>query len=350
MASNQELLDLFDPLVTGHSTSQAIGRSNEETKYRPQEPPWEGQGDKEQIVNLQREVEQLKQACADLVEVNRYRVRNEPKPWLKPRDIPILELGQLKGVEGEGKLSTFLSQIEQCSHLPEERKRILATRLDSHLGILVQAMVSEDPYMSWGELKEALKENLTDQSKDRLLDSLSEMKYDVMEDPYEFTSRLKCRLALLDVNSGRVDILKKNKIIKQKLIQGLPRTSREKLELYKEADIPLTQFLNKFMNMRALVIEQGDAPVRVVTTNPPAKSKEVDERLERLEATVRKWNFSGGRWERSRTPKYCPYCKSTAHNIRECKKKPRPGSCYDCLGMNCRRGNTNCPGPKEEAQ
>ena len=45
-----------------------------------------------------------------------------------------------------------------------------------------------------------------------------------------------------------------------------------------------------------------------------------------------------------RREKYCPYCQTNSHSIVECRKQPRPDFCYDCLRMNCRRGQPGCPG------
>lgn len=102
--------------------------------------------DKDHIEQLQREVSELKEACAHFVDINRQHVSTpEVKPWLKPRDVQVLELGHLQDVEGEGRLTTFLSQIEHCAHSNEKRKKILTTKLNSHLNILVQAMVEENP-------------------------------------------------------------------------------------------------------------------------------------------------------------------------------------------------------------
>ena len=67
-------------------------------------PPvdYDGKGecseDKRHIETLEREVQELKQVCQSLVELNRQRL-DPPKmslptnkPWLKPRDIAVLEL------------------------------------------------------------------------------------------------------------------------------------------------------------------------------------------------------------------------------------------------------------------
>ncbi len=64
---------------------------------------------------LESEVEALRQLCADLLHLNRQeRQDTGRKPLLKPSDIPVLELRQLKGVE-EGRLSVFLAQVEDCA-------------------------------------------------------------------------------------------------------------------------------------------------------------------------------------------------------------------------------------------
>lgn len=75
------------------------------------------------------------------------------------------------------------------------------------------------------------------------------------------------------------------------MMQNLPNASREKLEVYKEADIPFTQFMEKFATVRPQVIEQTEAPVRAVASKPPVKTDEVGDRLDQLESMVKKWSL-----------------------------------------------------------
>lgn len=68
----------------------------------------------------------------------------------------------------------------------------------------------------------------------------------------------------IETKSGRGNIINKDKIIKQKLIQSLSGSDRYRLELYKETNIPLTQFFEKKFHMRTLAKAQSKAPVRKV--------------------------------------------------------------------------------------
>ncbi len=64
---------------------------------------------------LESEIEALREVCAELLQLNKQEKQDAGrKPLLKPRDIPVLDLGQLKGV-GEGRLAVFLAQVEDCT-------------------------------------------------------------------------------------------------------------------------------------------------------------------------------------------------------------------------------------------
>ncbi len=55
---------------------------------------------------LESEIEALLEVCAELLQLNtQERQDTGRKPLLKPCDIPVLELGQLKGVEGRRQIS-----------------------------------------------------------------------------------------------------------------------------------------------------------------------------------------------------------------------------------------------------
>ncbi len=164
------------------------------------------------------------------------------------------------------------------------------------------------------------------------------------EDPYAFATQVKSQMALLEVKSGRSNVVNKDKVIKQKLIQSLPRSSRGKLELYKESNIPISQFLEKFAHERALANAQGAVPLRKVEEKSEPPVDEVTKRLNELEARFRRATSLTSRGRRPPSYKYCPYCRSTRHSILECWRKPAPGACYDCLETNCRRGNPTCAG------
>ena len=298
-----------------------------------------------QLVNqLESEVRELKEVCKGLVEMSKMRVEQPSvKSWIKPRDIPVLELTQLKGVDGEGKLSAFLDQVEMCASSFEERKQILKTRLDAQLNISVQALMTDHEIWSWSQLRKVMIEGLTSQSKDRIFDVINEFKYDLEEDPYYFVNQLKYKLALLDIKTGSGTIVNKDKLIKQKLIQGLPKHQRDRLELYKEAKMPLNQFLERFNHERATAQATTSSHVRSVGAENTTTNDELCKKIADLESKLARMNTR--RWEPS--DRYCPYCRTNSHTVANCRRNPPPGSCYDCLRMNCRRGQAGCPGRAE---
>ena len=64
-------------------------------------------------------------------------------PYLTPRDIPILELSQLTGLETESRLERFFSQIEGCVSTDKERIQIAQTRVDTAIATFIQTSISK---------------------------------------------------------------------------------------------------------------------------------------------------------------------------------------------------------------
>ena len=67
--------------------------------------------EKGEVDELRRKIDMLQDSMDQLVRILQKGQGLERKPLLKPRDIPILELEHLQGVEGEGRLEVFFSQI-----------------------------------------------------------------------------------------------------------------------------------------------------------------------------------------------------------------------------------------------
>ena len=196
---------------------------------------------------------------------------------------------------------------------------------------------------SWPLLRRVMIEGLTSQSRDRIFDVINEFKYETEEDPYDFVNQLKYKLALLEIKTDSGSVINKDKLIKQKLIQGLPRHQRDRLELYKEAKTPLNQFLERFNHERATAQASTSSHVRTVEAEVTTTNEELKRKISDLESKLarlgtRKWSPSD---------KYCPYCRATNHNVADCRRNPRPGSCFDCLRTNCRRGQAGCHGRKD---
>ena len=83
----------------------------------------------EAVSLLEMEVDTLRSCVHDLlleVKENREKVAsNSGKCLMKPRDIPVLELRHLQGVEGAGRLEVFFTQVESCSLDNKERQQMV---------------------------------------------------------------------------------------------------------------------------------------------------------------------------------------------------------------------------------
>lgn len=301
------------------------------------------------VENLEKEVDALERKVRSLLTELQDREQVDPpekfsKPLLKPRDIPILELKHLSGVEGAGRLGVFLSQVENCSRDTRERQQIVNMRVDAPLAIFVKNILKRGA-ISWETFKTHLTAELTDQSEERVFDCLNELRYTFDEDPVEFASRVKCKLAMLEIQTESGDMPSPSQLIKKKLLKGMPRESRDRLELYMDENISLHRFMMKLNTERLVVLSQRSDNIRVVEPPPqpvyetPTKNQKLNrtlsQEMNRRDVGLRQW---------SKGEKYCPYCRASNHTVAECYRKPRPGSCYDCLRMGCRRGQLNCPG------
>ena len=301
------------------------------------------------VHELEMEVDTLRHCIQDLVLELREKDRKEApvetpsRVLMKPRDIPVLELQHLRGVDGIGRLEVFLSQVENCSRDNKERQQIVQMRVDVSLALFVKTCLQTPK--SWSEFKHHLITELTDQNEEKLFDSLNELKYTVDIEPVEFVARLKCKLALLEVKTDPDDVPQKNKLIKSKLLKGMPKDSRERLELYMDENVSLQRFMSKLETERLIVMAKREEKACAVDATPPRPHNPTTtsattvasqpSKLDRVERRLNSWTREG---------KYCPYCRSYNHTVMECFRKPRPGSCFDCLRMNCRRGQPNCPG------
>lgn len=313
-----------------------------------------------ELPDVKRQVSQLdrtiKQAL-ELLHYNQERSSRDIKPLLKPRDIAILELRHLRGVEGEGRLEVFFSQVEQCSALWEDRKTIVLSRVDPQLAVYIQDILLNGPQFTWKEFKSYLRKELTDQNKNKLFDALNELKYSYQDDPIEFMNKIKCKYALLSMKNDALEIPRREKLIKTKLAKGMPKDCRERLELFLDDNVSLERFLDKLEVERVVANTRSREEIFMVT-NPPVTPKvspvtppvdttstSLTSRITQLEKELEQL----GRSQQQRpswNPRqvYCPYCRSNTHEIQNCRRNPVPGSCFDCLRLGCRRGNPNCPG------
>lgn len=301
-----------------------------------------------ELEDLRLQVDLLDDSVSHLVETLHTRLETDRKPLLKPRDITIFELRHLRGDEGDGRLGVFFSQVEQCSQNWEERQRIVMSRVDAHLAIYIQDLLTNGPTLSWGDFKSHLRKELTDPNPNKLFDALNTLKYSYEEDPVEFMNQLKCKYSLLSLKMNPKEAPKKEKLIKTKLLKGMPKDCRERLELFMDENVSLERFLDKLEVERVVANARSKEEIFLVKDHPattpqtplnptPSTLPPLDTRVDTLEKKIKQWNRPQRQTQTwgERQP-YCPYYRSRTHNMSTCRRNPPRGSCFDCLRMNCR--------------
>ena len=305
---------------------------------------------------LEKEVESLRGEIKHLVRACTEQKSNpSSKSLLKPRDIPVLELDHLQGVEGEGRLKVFFSQVEECSPHERERQKIVMTRVDTKLAVYIQSVWAKQEDLSWKEFKSHLIKELTDPSYSKILESLNDLQYHYSKDPVSFVTLLKCRMALLEVKSGEEETPDIRKLIKTKILKGMPKDCRERLDMYMDKSIPLKRFMEKIEVERIIAMTRSKEEVYAVRSETPMPTQTAVTTSTPTAGphgkNPDKVGYETGsepKVQKSRTwvnqRRYCPYCRSNTHVRANCWRNPPPGSCYDCLRMNCKRGAPDCPG------
>ena len=111
------------------------------------------------------------------------------KRTTKARDIPILELHHLHGLESASRLNLFFEQVESCSLLSGERIEVAKLRVSVELAMRLQALIAKESIQSWDELKTCLrKEFATEVNFDRAWQHIDNMKYDWVDSPQAFVN------------------------------------------------------------------------------------------------------------------------------------------------------------------
>ncbi len=286
----------------------------------------------------------------------------------KPRDIPILELTQLQGINATTQLQIFFELVEQCSEDEMRRLQVAKSRVSSELAALIHNQQSKHNCNTWEELKNILRnEFATDVNFDRAWQEIDSTKYDWIESPQAFVNKFICQYALLETRFSREKLPNRDKMIKRKIWQGLTQEAKSKLEGFLDEDYPLTKFIERVeherqwleatrassslysvTNKNRLFKSNELAQSNSLTTKEPAKPSEQSE-LEQLRKQIKELTEQVGKLQPSGPPsrsgKYCAYCQTTTHNLRECWRKPSRGRCFDCKREGCWRGKRECTGP-----
>ena len=194
-----------------------------------------------------------------------------------------MELKHLHGLESSSRLSLFFEQVESCSWIDSERIEVAKMRVGVDLAMRIQALITEEYIQTWPELKECLRgEFCTEINFDRAWQHLEMMSYDWMDSPQAFVNEFRCQYSLLQSKFGRDELPNRNKLLKKKLIRGMPADTQERLSSFTDAAIPMNKFLDRVEAERSLRLHQLKSNVKSI--------KGEDNQQEQMEDTSKKEN------------------------------------------------------------
>ena len=299
-------------------------------------------------------VEQQKTLISKLTQQisNNNSQKNFPTPSsfvVKPRDIPVLTLEELEGIEAGGKLAMFIDRVEQVT--PDEviRLQVAKTRLDTKIALLVQNIQNNGGISSWTEFKTFLTtEFAREMTVDRAWQEIENTHYEWETSPQSFVHQISCRYALLETNFPREKFPNKDQITKRKICQGLPPQARGKLEAFLEETYPLKKFLERVEYERQFLVEGPECdlfhvkkkfqtpPQTKTSSQKPLSFSNGETNSRPVKEETRAQPVNPLMWEvkelarrvdeltkQRSSRRWCHNCRKDNHNTQECWSRPR---------------------------
>ncbi len=85
------------------------------------------------------------------------QVQTRASVMTKPRDILVLELQDLEGLEATGRLALFFEGVEQCTLADGGRIKIANSRVGRDIALLLQNRQEKGQCTSWKDVKKFLR-------------------------------------------------------------------------------------------------------------------------------------------------------------------------------------------------
>ena len=299
--------------------------------------------------------------------------KNVPGPIMKPKDVPMLDLWQLSGLEAAGRLQIFFEAVERCTDDDSSRVVIAKSRLSSELAMLIHNNQAKWKCNTWMSFCHFLKtEFAVDVNVDRAWSELEDHEYDWIFPPQAYTNKYICRHAVIETRFPQEKFPNRDRSIKRKLWQGMPKDCQRRLEAFLEEGYPLNKFIDRVEHERQILLANPSASVNHLKTakSPPKNTSSESQEVVDLKNQVKNLTEALAKMKpvisvppplmslpttappnprnpftTPRTGTYCPCCYSTSHRLIECPTKPpQRNACFDCHRLGCRRGYPTCPG------
>lgn len=288
---------------------------------------------------------------------------------VKPSDIKILELDELQRLNSAARLQMFFESVELCASNSDARLEVAKSRVDGDLAVMIHTAQRQGEVKVWEDCKTYLtKEFGVDLNFDQAWRQSDSFHYDWLENPQSFVHKFKCHYAAIRGTFHGEILPDRDKLLKRKLLQGFPKSSKDLLETFMDDNIPLNKFLGHVENERILLM-QKHASVNSVPNHPgedtsrscsrsnsqslasiqsDISSPQSENNLSKIAAKLDQLQQQISRSCVSKAPssprKFCAFCQTETHSLRDCWRKQERGHCFDCRRYGCRRGNPTCPG------
>ena len=282
---------------------------------------------------------------------------------LKIRDVGLLKLHELQGIESHSRLERFFREIELCSMIDQDRINVAMTRAEgSIVDFLKSEMDDRGNNATWREVKDILRARFV--SRTSWTEAFKEIEaetYSLDETPRGFSNRLICKFAALKTRFPYETLPDMEYVIKMQLQKGLTKTLQDRMVLHLSPRSSLEEFLRFLEPHYNSAVIQGDVTRRRVQAISTPSSSQLpsnhsDHNSSRSDPAtldlMKQVSELKGRLDslssRSSNRRYCAFCMVRDHNLAECPKNPPRGVCFDCLKPQCKRGHVNCPGRRPD--
>ncbi len=264
----------------------------------------------------------------------------------KPRDIPVLELRQLQGLNATTQLQIFYEQVEQCSEIDARRVQIAKGRVSTEIAALIHNHQILHNCNTWNSIKGLRNSHFNKEINfDRASKDTNSECYEWSESPQAFVNNFICRYAILETRFAIEKLPNRDKLIKRKLWQCFPQEAQAKIEGFLDEDYPLDKFVDRVEHQRQLLEathtptlgrvkpEEKNCPL-TYDTQPEthnaspndlfqsnATSRESSE-VSEIKIQIKDLTEQIGILQTSpflpQKECYCSHCHSHSHNLKEC--------------------------------
>ena len=285
---------------------------------------------------------------------------------LKSKDILVLKLPELHGVESDAKLTRFFDQVESCATADQDRINLAKVKVDENILTLLTVEMSKiGRRISWVEFKNILNKNFSNpMTVNQAWDEIENEYYTGDEPPRCFVNRLRCKVSALEMKFPHDQLPRVDSVIKRKLYYGVNKKAQRKLRHFLDDNVTLSKFLEIVTEEHQIDLRNAETDRRnVFPVNKSSFSRSqptnadhtscTDPKILKMEKQLNelcnKFKTFGNK-KANNADKYCAFCRVREHSLTECPNNPPIGVCFDCLRPNCKRGAASCPGRVQNQQ